>query len=113
MYQIPDNWKKAKIIPVFEKGDRTDCNNIYREISMLNSAYKSYTNIVTRRLNTITEVLLQEEQHGFRGSRSCAHSIFIIQQSMNKRREFHLETNLPFIDNVKAFDGSAENYGIL
>jgi hypothetical protein len=26
-YQIPDDWKKAIIIPIFKKGNGTDCNN--------------------------------------------------------------------------------------
>jgi hypothetical protein len=53
-YQIPDDCRKA-IIPIFKKGSRKDCNN-YRGISMLSSAYKIYTKITTRRLNTITEL---------------------------------------------------------
>jgi predicted secreted protein len=58
--RIPDDWRKAIIIPVFKKGYKTDCNT-YREITSLNSAYKIYTKIFTRCLNAVTEVLPQEE----------------------------------------------------
>jgi sorting nexin-29 len=103
MYQIPDDRRKAIIISIFKKGSRRDCNN-YRGISMLNSAYKIYAkNIVTRCLNTITEVLLQEEQHGFRRGRSCADCTFTIRQSIQKRREFNLEMHILSVDYVKAF----------
>ncbi|CAH1983838.1 unnamed protein product [Acanthoscelides obtectus] len=32
--QVPDDWREGKVIPVFKKGDTTDCNN-YRGIMLL------------------------------------------------------------------------------
>jgi hypothetical protein len=70
---------------------------------LLNSAYKIYSEIITSRLNAITEVLLQE-QHGFQTGRSCADCNFTVRQLIQKRREFNLEMHLLFVDYVKAFD---------
>jgi sorting nexin-29 len=52
----------------------------------------------------ISDVLLLEEQNGFRKGRSCTDDIFTIRQIIEKRREFNLETHIAFIDYEKAFD---------
>lgn len=102
-YRIPNSWKEALICPVFKKGNRKECNN-YRGISLLNTAYKIYAKIITRRLNTISEVLINGVQHGFRRGRSCSDCVFILKQIIQKRREYNLETHILFVDFVKAFD---------
>lgn len=100
---IPDSWKIAKITPIFKKGDRSNCEN-YRGISLLNTAYKIYSKIVTARLNKIAENILMEEQTGFRGGRSCTDNTFTIKQIIEKHREHNKETHILFIDYKKAFD---------
>ena len=48
----------------------------YRGISLLNTGYKIYSKIIAKRLTAIAEVLLLEEQSGFRKGRSCMDCIF-------------------------------------
>ena len=48
--------------------------------------------------------MLLEEQNGFRIGRSCIDNVFIIKQTIEKRREFNLETHIDFLDLDKAFD---------
>lgn len=100
---IPESWKIAEVISLFKKGNREDCRN-YRGISLLNAIYKIYTRIVNKRLRIITEVLMEEEQNGFRPGRSTIDNVFIMQQMFEKRKEFNLETHVAFIDFEKAFD---------
>jgi hypothetical protein len=64
-YKVPESWKIAEVISLFKKGDRRECKN-YRGISLLNTVYKIYTRIVNKRLKTISEALLEEQQNGFR-----------------------------------------------
>jgi hypothetical protein len=42
----------------------------------------------------ISDVLLLEEQNGFRKGRPCTDDIFIIRQITEKRKEFNLETHI-------------------
>lgn len=107
-YRIPEEWLEGKIFSIFKKGNRHEYTN-YRGITLLDSAYKIYAKIVTRRINVINEALLKEEQCGFRKGRSCSDCVFIIQQLIQKRREFNLPTYILFIDYEKAFDSVIRN----
>jgi hypothetical protein len=79
-YTIPNDWQKAIIIPIFKKGDRNNCNN-YWGISLLTATYKICAKIITRHLNGISEVVLSEEQHGFRKGCSCMDCILAIKHN--------------------------------
>lgn len=100
---IPQEWKTAMIKPIFKKGDRSKCDN-YRGISLLNTAYKIYTKILTKRLQNIIDSVILQEQTGFRKGRSCTDNIFIAKQIIEKHREFNRETHMMFVDYMKAFD---------
>jgi hypothetical protein len=43
--EFPDEWKESIIVPIYKKGDKTDCNN-YRGISLLPATYKVLSNIL-------------------------------------------------------------------
>ena len=92
---------KSKI-PI-QKGKCDECSN-YRGITVLNSGYKIYTKIITQRFKTILEAILLEKQNGFRIGRSCIDNVFTIKQTIEKRREFNLETHIAFLDLEKAFE---------
>jgi sorting nexin-29 len=92
---------KSKILA--QKSKLDDCSN-YRGISLLNSGYKIYAKIITQRFKTISEAILLEEQNGFRRGRSRIDNVFTVKQTIEKRREFNLETHIAFLDLEKAFD---------
>jgi hypothetical protein len=64
-----------------------------------------YTKILNTRLQTITQVILLENQSAFRKERSCIDNVFALNKIIEKRREFNLETRIAFIGLEKAFDG--------
>jgi hypothetical protein len=56
---LPQWWKESIIVPIYEKDDKTDCNN-YRGISLSLTAYKILSNILlTRSTPYVSEVLLE------------------------------------------------------
>jgi len=87
----------------YTKRDRNNPDT-YRGISLLNTGYKIYLKIIAMRLTAIAEVLLLEEQNGFRKGRSCMDCIFSALQIIEKHREFNIATYIAFIEFKKAFD---------
>ena len=55
---MPEEWKESIIVPIYKKGDKTDCSN-YRGISLLPATYKILSNIVLSRLTPHEEKLLK------------------------------------------------------
>jgi len=86
-----------------QKRDRNNPDNC-RDFSLLNTGYKIYSKIMEKRLTVIAEVLLLEEQNGFRKGRSCIDFIFSASQIIEKHREFNIRKYIAFIDFKKAFD---------
>ena len=47
--ELPEEWKELIIVPIYKKGDKTDCNN-YRSISLSSTTYKILSYILLSRL---------------------------------------------------------------
>ena len=64
---FPDDWKIAKISPVFKEGNKTDCGN-YRPISVISVVAKLFEGLVYNQLRTFISDnnILVKQQSGFR-----------------------------------------------
>jgi len=51
---LPEEWKELIIIPIYKKGDKTDCT-ICEGISLLPTMYKNLSNILLSRLTPYAE----------------------------------------------------------
>jgi len=67
--ELPQQWKESIIVPIYKKGDKTDCNN-YRGISLLSTAYKTLSNILLAWFNPNVNEIIGDHQCGFRRNRS-------------------------------------------
>src|SRR6478609_2863914 len=101
--RVPDEWKKAIIVPIHKKKDKMDCNN-YRGVSILCYCSKVYSNILLRRMRKRTDELLAEEQAGFRAQRNTTEQIFVLRQVVEKYTEMNKDLFVGYIDFRKAFD---------
>ena len=55
--ELPQEWKESIIVPIYKKGDKTDCSN-YRGISLLPTLYKILSNMLLSRLTHAAGQLL-------------------------------------------------------
>jgi hypothetical protein len=77
--ELPEEWKESIIVPIYKKGDKTDCNN-YRGILLLPTTYKILSNILLSRLIPYAEEVIGDHQCGFRRNRLTTNHIFCIRQ---------------------------------
>jgi hypothetical protein len=82
--ELPQQWKEPIIVPIYKKGDKTDCNN-YRGISLLSTAYKILSNILLARLTPYVNKIIGNHQCGFYCNRSTMDQIFYIWQILEKK----------------------------
>jgi len=82
--ELPEECKESTIVPIYKKGDKTDCNN-YRGISLLQTTYNILSYILLLRLIPYAEEVIGDHQCGFRRNRSTTDHIFRISQVLEKK----------------------------
>ena len=101
--EIPKDWCKSIIVPIFKKGTKSLCDN-HRGISLVSIASKILTGIIRRRLLDGREHQIREEQAGFRPMRGCIDHIFTLRQILEHRHTYRQPTIVVFLDLKAAFD---------
>ena len=79
---LPEHWKESIIVPIYKKGEKTNCSN-YRGISLLLTCYKILSNIILGRLTPYVDEIIGDHQC-FRRNRSTIDQIFCIRQILEK-----------------------------
>jgi len=100
---LPEDRKELIIVPIYKKGDKTDCSN-YRGVLLLPTTYKILSNILLSRLTPYAEEIIGDHQCGFRSSSSTTDHVFCIRQILEKKWEYSESVHQLFIDFKKTYD---------
>lgn len=101
---IPPSWREAAISVIPKEGkDLADCGS-YRPISVLNQDYKIYVAILTKRMEEVMPLLIDEDQCGFIKGRQTQDCIRRTLHTIEYIKKEGLGAILLSMDAEKAFD---------
>ncbi|PFX19180.1 putative RNA-directed DNA polymerase from transposon X-element [Stylophora pistillata] len=102
---FPDDWKYARITPLYKQGDRGDANN-YRPISVIPIMAKVFERIVYEQLYAYLEEhdILCQNQSGFRANHSTVTALLEATDSWAYNIDNEKINGVIFLDLKKAFD---------
>ena len=107
---IPDNWKKARVVPIYKKGNAADPGN-YRPISLTSIACKIMEKIIREVMMdfTMANNLLGSDQFGFLPNKSTMLQLLLCVDDWTQAMEAGQPTDVILIDYAKAFDSVVHN----
>lgn len=102
---FPDDWKIARVSPLFKAGERDKCGN-YRPISVLSVISKSFEKLLCQQITTYLEEneILYTQQSGFRKGHSTMTSLLNRTNKWLYNMDRGLINGILFLDLCKAFD---------
>jgi sorting nexin-29 len=101
--RMPEDWAVGIICLIHKKGDKTDCNN-YRPITLLNVAYKIFSNTLYKRLLPYVDSKTGIYQCGFQQGKATTEQMFTLRQILQKCREYIIRTHYLSIDFKTGYD---------
>jgi len=103
--ELPADWKKANITPLYKKGSRADPAN-YRPVSLTSVSCKMLEHIIDSHLMKHIEKnhILNGNQHAFRRGLSCESQLVMTMQDLTRNYENKATTDIAVLDFSKAFD---------
>lgn len=109
--KTPEEWKEGIIFPIYKKGDKKKAEN-YRGITLKDTGYKIYTEIIRKRLRKQLEEKngLNDTQMGFRKGKGTIDAIYVLKNAINEiiKREKR-KVYVLFADLKGAFDKLSSN----
>ena len=108
---IPEEWKKANVVPIFKKGDHSAASN-YRPVSLTPIASKVMEHIISSQVvrHLDSNDVLHDAQHGFRNRRSCETQLLLSADDFLKTLDKNVQTDAILLDFSKAFDRVAHTH---
>ncbi|GAB0208159.1 mitochondrial enolase superfamily member 1 [Grus japonensis] len=102
--EVPEDWKKANVTPVFKKGKKEDPGN-YRPVSLTSIPGKVMEKLILGVINKhVEEKFIGIGQHGFTKGKSCLTSLIAFYDGMIGWVDEGRAVDVVYLDFSKAFD---------
>ncbi len=103
--RVPDEWKKANVLPLHKKGDKDKCTN-YRPVSILPITSKILERVVFKHVFNffLDHNLLTSHQSGFRPNDSTVNQLAYLYHTFCNALDKKKDVRIVFCDISKAFD---------
>ena len=103
--ELPDDWKKARVSPIFKKGSRSKAEN-YRPVSLTSVPCKVLESLIKDSVTNHLERynLLSSRQHGFMKKRSCLTNLLSSLETITSGLDEGSGVDIIYLDYAKAFD---------
>ncbi|PKU36575.1 rna-directed dna polymerase from mobile element jockey- hypothetical protein [Limosa lapponica baueri] len=103
--EVPEDWRKASVIPVFKKGKKEDPGN-YRPVSLTSIPGKMMERLI---LGIISKHLeekkaIRSSQHGFTKGKSCLTNLIAFYDDITGWMDEKRAVDVVYLDFSKAFD---------
>ncbi|CAM4527941.1 unnamed protein product [Lepidochelys kempii] len=103
--EVPDDWKKANVVPIFKKGKKKDLGN-YRPVSLTSAPGKIMERILKETILKQLEErkVIRNSQHGFIKGKSCLTKLIAFYDEITGSVYEGKAADVLFLDFSKAFD---------
>jgi len=108
--EVPEDWRKANVIPIFKKGKKEDPGN-YRLVSLNSIPGKVMEQIILEIINKQMEEkkVIRSSQHGFTKGKSCLTNLIAFYNDITGRVGEGRAVDVVYLDFSKAFDTVSHN----
>ncbi|CAM4675599.1 unnamed protein product [Lepidochelys kempii] len=105
MGEVPDDWKKANVVPIFKKGKKEDPGN-YRPVSLISVPGKIMEQVLKESIlkHLHERKVIRNSQHGFTKGRSCLTNLIAFYDEITGSVDEGKAVDVLFLDFSKAFD---------